>query len=65
MFSIDRKRLVASRFSDEVADNLISDKELLDQFRRVEQLPQDRKRLVKEFLGAFLIKAELKQKLSL
>ena len=51
--------------TDEVADNMISDKELLDQFRRVELLPQDRKKLVKEFLDAFLIKTELKQKLSL
>jgi len=44
---------------------MISDKELLDQFRRVEQLPQDRKKLIKEFLDAFLIKTELKQKLSI
>jgi len=51
--------------TDEVADNMISDKELLDQFRRVEQLPQDRKKLIKEFLDAFLIKTELKQKLSI
>jgi len=48
--------------TDEVAKATIADKELLDQFRRIEQLPQDKKHLVKEFLDAFLIKAELQKK---
>ncbi len=49
--------------TDEVATAMISDRELLEQFKKVEQLPQDRKLLVKEFLDAFLIKTELKQRL--
>jgi len=50
--------------ADEVADAAISDRELLEQFKKVEQLPNDRKLLVKEFLDAFLIKVELQQRLS-
>ena len=46
----------------EVASGAISDKELLEQFRKVELLPQEKKHLVKEFLDAFLIKVELQQK---
>lgn len=48
--------------TDDVAKATIADKELLDQFRRIEQLPQDKKFLVKEFLDAFLIKADLQKK---
>lgn len=47
---------------DEVAGNTISDKDLLEQFRKVESLPKEKKYLVMEFLDAFLIKAELQQK---
>lgn len=49
--------------TDDVAMATISDKELLEQFRKVEQLPQEKKYLVKEFLSAFLFKADLQQKL--
>ena len=49
---------------DQAASNSISDKELLQQFRRVEKLPQEKKHLIKEFLDAFLLKNELQQKLS-
>ena len=47
------------------AENSISDTELLNQFRRVEKLPDDKKRLIKEFLDAFLLKDNLQQKKSL
>ena len=47
----------------EAANNSISDKELLQQFRQVEKLPPAKKRLIKEFLDAFLLKNELQQKL--
>ena len=47
---------------DENATQAISDKELLEQFKKVEQLPNQKKLLVKEFLDAFLMKAELQQK---
>ena len=47
---------------DEVAGKAISDKVLLEQFRKVELLPKEKKHLVMEFLDAFLIKVELQQK---
>lgn len=47
------------------AENSISDTELLIQFRKVEQLPPDKKRLVKEFLDAFLFKDSIKAQLML
>lgn len=47
------------------AESAISDDELLSQFRKVEQLPDDKKRLVKEFLDAFLFKNQIKQQLAL
>lgn len=48
--------------TNDVANNTISDKELLEQFKKVEQLPQNKKVLIKEFLDAFLIKADLQKK---
>jgi len=50
---------------DQAASDSISDRELLQQFRRVEKLPQDKKHLIKEFLDAFLLKNELQQKFTL
>ncbi len=47
---------------DEVAGKAISDKVLLEQFRKIELLPKEKKHLVMEFLDAFLIKVELQQK---
>jgi len=46
---------------EEKAADTISDSELLVQFKRVEQLPDDKKRLVKEFLDAFLFKDGIQQ----
>ena len=50
--------------TDDRAKAAISDEELLEQFRKVEMLSNDKKYLVKEFLDAFLMKAELQQKLA-
>lgn len=47
------------------AESSINDDELLNQFRKVEKLPEDKKRLVKEFLDAFLFKNQIKQQLTL
>jgi Fe-S cluster biosynthesis and repair protein YggX len=43
----------------------ISDQELLIQFKKVEQLPEKKKQLVKEFLDAFLFKDNIKNQLML
>jgi transcriptional regulator with XRE-family HTH domain len=42
----------------------ISDEELLSQFRKIEKLPADKKKLVKEFLDAFIFKADLQKQLA-
>lgn len=43
------------------AKGTIKDDELLIQFKKVELLPNDKKRLVKEFLDAFLFKDAIQQ----
>jgi transcriptional regulator with XRE-family HTH domain len=45
----------------EQADTEINDKELLSQFKQVEQLNPEDKRLVKTFIDAFLTKRQLQQ----
>ncbi len=43
------------------AIDAIKDEELLIQFKKVEQLSNDKKKLVKEFLDAFIFKANIQQ----
>lgn len=50
--------------TDEMAGESISDKELLSLFKKTNTLSNDQKKLVKEFLGAFLLQADLKEKLA-
>jgi transcriptional regulator with XRE-family HTH domain len=50
--------------TDEAADVNISDKELLSLFKRVSTLSSDRKKVVKEFLEAFVFKADIQEKLA-
>ena len=50
----------AGAMQDKSAD-AISDEELLSQFRKIEKLPDDKKKLVKEFLDAFIFKAYLQK----
>lgn len=46
------------------AKNNIQDSELLLQFEKIEKLNDQKKSLVKEFLDAFILKANLQQQLS-
>ncbi len=48
--------------NDKSAD-AITHEELLIQFRKVEQLPTQKKKLVKEFLDAFIFKNDLQKQL--
>lgn len=48
---------------DDKAQNIMTDKELLSQFQRVEKLPDDKKNIIKEVVEAFLLKVDLQQKL--
>jgi len=49
---------------EDKAVNSLSDDDLLNQFRKVEKLPEDKKRLVKEFLDAFLFKYNIQQQIA-
>mgnify|MGYP006307359493 CR=1 FL=1 len=46
---------------DDLADNTLSDKELLSQFRAVEQMPDNEKSIVKKVVDALITKSKLKQ----
>ena len=54
--------LLNGTLQDKSAD-AISDEEL-SQFRKIEKLPDDKKKLVKEFLDAFIFKADLQKQLA-
>lgn len=49
--------------SNELANNTLNDKELIALFKRVEELPKDKKKIVKELIDAFLFKTEMQEKL--
>jgi len=55
--------LLNGTLNDKSAD-AITDEELLSQFRKVEQLSPNKKKLVKEILDAFLFKNDLQKQLS-
>ena len=50
---------------DEKAQNKIKDTELLNLFNKTQDLNEDQKKTVMDLLSAFLLKANLKQQLSL
>ena len=52
--------LLNGTLGDKAVDS-IKDEELLLQFKKVEQLPNDKKKIVKEFLDAFIFKANVQQ----
>lgn len=49
---------------EDKAESSLSDNDLLNQFRKVEKLPEDKKKLVKEFLDAFLFKCNIQQQIA-
>lgn len=50
--------------NQEQAEASLNDRELLNQFQRVEQLPQDKKDIVKELLESFLLKYDLQKRMA-
>jgi transcriptional regulator with XRE-family HTH domain len=48
----------------EAAGNNISDKELLTLFKKVNALPTDRKKIVKELLEAFVFRTDVQERLA-
>lgn len=55
--------LMGGSLEDQAQDTL-SDRDLLRQFQRLEELPSEQKFIVKELIDAFLLKSELQQKLA-
>ncbi len=49
---------------EDKANSSIVDQELLNQFKKVEKFPSDKKKLVKEFLNAFILTTNLQQQLT-
>jgi transcriptional regulator with XRE-family HTH domain len=49
--------------TEQVAEENISDKELLSLFKKVNTLSTEKKKVVKELLAAFVLQADLQQKL--
>jgi len=55
---------LTSGSTSEVADNNISDKELLSLFKKVSGLSVGKKQMVKEFLEALVFKTEVQERLA-
>jgi transcriptional regulator with XRE-family HTH domain len=55
--------LMNGTLQDKSAD-AIEDEELLMQFRKIEKLPSDKKKIVKELIDAFIFKADLQKQLA-
>lgn len=47
--------------TDDLANSSLTDKELLNQFKMIEKMPEDKKSVVKIFLDAFITKDKIKQ----
>ena len=47
--------------SEELAENTLGDKELLNQFKAIEKMNDDDKNVVKKLIDAFITKGKLKQ----
>lgn len=47
--------------SDDLADSSLTDKELLNQFKMIEKMTEEKKSVVKIFLDAFITKDKIKQ----
>lgn len=50
--------------TNDLANSTLNDKELIALFKRLEVLPKDKKKVVKDLMDAFLFKTEMQQKLS-
>ena len=55
--------LINGTLNDKAKASII-DEELLIQFKKIEQLPVDKKQLLKEFIDAFVFKANLQEQLA-
>lgn len=47
--------------SDQLAGSMLTDKELLNQFKEVEAMPENDKNVIKELIDAFITKRKIRQ----
>lgn len=52
---------LTNRTSDDLAESSLTDKELLNQFKAIEKMPERDKDVVKTLIDAFITKGKLKQ----
>ncbi len=50
--------------SDDIIKDTLTDKELLNQFKVVEKMPEDKKLIVKELIEAFILRTNLQNQLA-
>ena len=50
---------------EDLADETLSDKELLNQFKSVEKMSSEKRNIVKELIDAFILKNNLQQQLAI
>lgn len=48
----------------DIADSTLTDKELLHQFKKAEQLPKDKKNMLIEFVDAFILKQDIQKSMA-
>jgi hypothetical protein len=53
--------LLLNGTSDDLANSSLTDKELLNQFKMIEKMTEEKKSVVKIFLDAFITKDKIKQ----
>lgn len=51
--------------NEDLANITLTDKELLNQFKSIEKLSDEKKHIVKELIDAFILKSNLQQQLSI
>ena len=54
-----RRRQYPLELADDLTNNTLADKELLAQYKRIEQLSNEDKYLIKRFINSFLLSAEI------
>ena len=60
-----RRRHCPPELADDLTNNTLADKELLAQYKRIEQLSNEDKYLIKRFINSFLLSAEIQKNLVL
>ena len=49
---------------EDLANEMLMDKELLNQFKSIEKLPEEKKYIIKELIDAFILKNNLQKQLA-